>query len=101
MSRRATYKFRLYIADEAYNSTQALANLNAMCRENLPGHHEIEIVDVFRQPKRALEDCVFMTPTLIKLAPHPVRRIVGTLSQKSIVLQTLGLPPATTEALAE
>ena len=48
-------------------------------------------MDVFREPKRALADGIFMTPTLVKLAPPPVRRIVGTLSQTQTVLQALGL----------
>ena len=91
MSRRALFKFRLYIAGEAQNSVQAVANLNALCRTHLPGRHEIDVVDVFREPKRALADAVFMTPTLVKLAPSPVSRIVGTLSQLQVVLQTLGL----------
>jgi len=52
-------------------------------------------VDVFCEPKRALTDAVNMTPTLVKLAPAPVRRIVGTLGQTQLVLQALGL-----EALA-
>lgn len=85
------YKFILYIADDTQNSVLAVANLTAICREHLPGHHEIEIVDVFKEPKRALTDAVFMTPTLIKLGPHPVRRIVGTLSQTETVLNALGL----------
>jgi circadian clock protein KaiB len=32
-----------------------------------------------------------MTPTLVKLAPAPIERIVGTLSQTNLVLQVLGL----------
>jgi len=48
-------------------------------------------VDVFLAPKRALAEGIFMTPTLLKLAPAPVRKIVGTLSQTGIVLQSLGL----------
>jgi circadian clock protein KaiB len=32
-----------------------------------------------------------MTPTLVRLAPSPVRSIVGTLSQTQSVLQSLGL----------
>ena len=91
MSRRPFFKFRLYVAGDALNSAQARANLFAICRENLPDRYEIEIVDVFREPKRALADGIFMTPTLIKLTPEPVRRIVGTLSQMPIVLQALGL----------
>jgi circadian clock protein KaiB len=91
VSRRAIFKFRLYVAGEASNSAQAIANLRAMCRADLPGRHEIEIVDVFLEPERALADGVFMTPTLLKLAPHPGCRIVGTLSQTRPLLQALGL----------
>src|SRR5208337_3062743 len=93
MSRRVKFKFkfRIYVAGDALNSAQALANLDAICREYLPDRHEIEVVDVFQEPKRALADGVFMTPTLVKLAPFPTRRIVGALSQTQLVLQAVGL----------
>lgn len=91
MKRRAMFKFRLYVAGDALNSAQALANLGELCRERLPDRHEIEVVDVFREPERALADTVFLTPTLVKLAPRPIRRIVGTLSQPQTVLQALGM----------
>jgi circadian clock protein KaiB len=91
MSRRAQFRFRLYVAGDAQNSTQAVANLNALCRAHLRDRHVIEIVDVFQEPKRALADAIFMTPTLLKLGPSPMRRIVGTLSQSGPVLRALGL----------
>ena len=91
MSPQIIFKFRLYVAGDAPNSAQALANLTALCRAHLPDRHEIEIVDVFREPKRALIDGIFMTPTLVKLAPSPVQMIVGTLSQTQILLDALGL----------
>jgi circadian clock protein KaiB len=91
MSRHSRFKLLLYIAGDAPNSTQAVANLTALCRTHLPGRHEIEVVDVFHEPKRALADGIFMTPTLLKLAPSPVRRIVGSLSQTRLVMQALGL----------
>lgn len=91
MSRWAIYKFRLYVAGDGPNSSQARANLAALCRDYLPDRHQIEVIDVIEDPKRALADRIFMTPTLIKLAPAPVRVIVGTLSQQEIVLQTLGV----------
>jgi circadian clock protein KaiB len=91
MSRLEKYIFRLYIAGDAQNSVQALANLTALCRDYLPERYEIEVVDVLREPKRALADGIFMTPTLVRFAPAPVRRIVGTLSQTQTVLQVLGL----------
>jgi circadian clock protein KaiB len=89
---KSTFKFRLYVAGDAQNSAHALANLNAICRTHLRDRHDIEIVNVFREPKRALADGILMTPTLVKLAPSPApRRIVGTLSQTQPVLQALGL----------
>lgn len=93
MKPRARFRFRLYVAAEAQNSVQALGNLNALCREHLPGRFEIEVVDVYRHPGRALADGILMTPTLLKLEPAPARRIVGSLSQTQIVLRALGLEP--------
>jgi circadian clock protein KaiB len=91
MSRRATYRFRLYIAGDTVNSTQAIANLTALCHAHLLDRHEIEIIDVFLQPQRALADGILMTPILVKISPAPARRIVGTLSHEQVVLQTLGV----------
>lgn len=85
------YEFRLFVAGDSSNSLQAIANLRSLCRTYLPQRHGLEIVDVFREPARALADGVFMTPTLIRLQPLPTRRIVGTLSQLPVVLQTLDL----------
>ena len=91
MSRRAQFKFRLYIADDTQNSAQARANLTALCQQYLPNRYEIEVVDVLKQSSRALADGIFMTPTLVKLAPAPVQKIIGTLSQVQPVLHALGL----------
>jgi circadian clock protein KaiB len=91
MSKPAIFKFRLYVAVGTQNSMRAIANLGALCREHLLNRHEIEVVDVLREPKRALADGILMTPTLVKLSPSPVQQIVGTLSQTEIVLQALAL----------
>jgi circadian clock protein KaiB len=91
MSRRAMFKFRLYIAGDAQNSVEAIANLTTICRKYLPGLYDIEVMDVFLEPARALTDGVLMTPTLVKLAPAPTRKIIGNLSQTGVVLQALGL----------
>ena len=91
MSKRTIFKFRLYVAGDAPNSAQALANLTAFCKAHLPDRYEIEVVDVFREPKRALAESIFMTPTVILLAPPPMRRIVGTLSHTLSLLLALGL----------
>ncbi len=92
MSIPAHFKFRLYVAGDGPNSTLAKTNLAAICLEHLADRHEIEIVDVLREPQRALADLVMLTPHLVKLSPGPIRKITGTLSQREVVLQALGLP---------
>lgn len=91
MTTPETFRFRLYVADDTLNSGLAAANLRAICDRYLPGRYKIELVDVFKDADRALEDRILMTPTLVKLAPGHVERIVGTLSQTNLVLQVLGL----------
>jgi len=96
MHKRPIFKFRLYVADDTQNSAQALVNLRAICRTHLAGRHEIEVVSVFRDPQRALTEDIRMTPTLLILAPAPVRRIVGNLGQTARVLELLDLDPQVT-----
>ena len=91
MSSHTVFKFRLYIAGDTQNSAQAEVNLTTLCQDRLANRHEIEIVDVFQEPDRALADRIFMTPTLVKLAPAPVRRIIGTISQPQRLLDVCGL----------
>jgi circadian clock protein KaiB len=85
------FRFLLYVADDTQNSIMAMANLTSLCQQHLPGRHKIEVINVFKEPQRALADRIFMTPLLIRLTPSPVRRIIGTLSQKEKVLNALGL----------
>ena len=90
MTAPSNFSFRLYVAGDAHNSVRALANLTALCDSRLKGRHRIEIVDVFREPDRARADRIMMTPTLIRVEPSPVRRLVGTLEQADSVAIALG-----------
>jgi circadian clock protein KaiB len=91
MNPRQLFKFRLYVSGAAPNSVLATENLGSMCRAYLPNRHQIEVVDVFAHPERALADGIFITPMVIKLAPNPARRIAGTLSNAQAVLLAFGL----------
>jgi circadian clock protein KaiB len=95
MTAKGQFRFRLYVAGDAENSLAAIANLREICDRFLPARHQIELVDVLLEPMRALADGVLMTPMLMKLAPLPVRKIIGSLSQIQTVVQALGLPPLT------
>jgi circadian clock protein KaiB len=81
---------RLYVAGSAPNSLRAIDNLKAICEEHFFAGHELEIVDLLAEPKRALADGIVVTPTLVKLSPLPVQRLVGSLGDADQLLLTLG-----------
>jgi circadian clock protein KaiB len=83
--------FHVYLAGGTPNSAQALANLNAICQRHLPGSHHIEVIDVLKEPMRALEGVILVTPTVVRIRPEPELQIVGNLSEEAEVLRMLGL----------
>jgi circadian clock protein KaiB len=87
---RVKRSLRLYVAGNAPNSLNAVANAKTICEAHLGSQYELEIVDVLKHPRRALADGIIVTPTLLKLLPLPVQRVVGNLSDTSQVLRTLG-----------
>lgn len=82
-------QLRLYVAGSAPNSLRAIASTRAICDLHFPGVHSLEIVDLLEHPKRGLADRIIVTPTLIRLRPLPVHRMVGNLSDTEQVLLTL------------
>jgi circadian clock protein KaiB len=85
-------RLRLYIAGNAPNSLRAIANCRAICDEHFASGHELEIVDLLEYPKRALADRIIVTPTLLKLLPLPVQRVIGSLSDTTQLLLALSTP---------
>jgi circadian clock protein KaiB len=94
-SSREPLSLRLYVAGQAPNSAAAIRNLGIL----FPGGEDsglsvkIEIVDLLLEPLRGLADGVVLSPTLVRLAPPPVRRVVGNLSNHGAVLLALGVVP--------
>jgi circadian clock protein KaiB len=87
--KKAGLRLRLYIAGNAPNSVRAITNLKAICDEHFPSGCGLEIVDLLVHPQRALADGIIVTPTLVKLLPLPVQRVIGTLSDTEQVFQAL------------
>lgn len=86
------YVLHLYIAGATPNSTRAVQNLKSICTQYLAGRHELLIIDIYQQPELASRQQIIASPTLVKLWPLPVRRLVGDLSERNKVLAALGLP---------
>jgi circadian clock protein KaiB len=68
---------------------RAIANVQALCDAHYAAAHELEIVDMLAHPDRALADGIVVTPTLLKLQPLPVLRVIGDLRDAAQVLMAL------------
>lgn len=85
------FKLRLYITGSTPQSQRAIANLRAICEAELPGHYEVEVIDVLEHPVLAENEKILATPTLVKRLPEPVRKIIGDLSDRDKVLLGLNI----------
>ena len=93
-SRPNKWRLRLYVAGNTPNSIAAFGNLKDICESHLGGKYEIELIDLLRQPQLAAGDQIIAVPTLVRRLPHPVKKIIGDLSNKERVLVGLELKPA-------
>jgi circadian clock protein KaiB len=89
----ARYKLRLFVTGSTPRSTRAIENMQKICDENLEGQYDLEIIDVYQNPEATRDLQIIATPTLVKILPEPLRRIIGDLSDKERVLAGLNLAP--------
>lgn len=92
-AKRSGYRLRLVIAGSTERSRRAIENLQVICKEHLDTQVDLEVIDVFQQPELAGKYQVVAVPTLVKLLPLPMRRIIGDLSQEDRVLRGLDIAP--------
>lgn len=86
-----TYVFRLFVAGNDSNSTQAGENLARLCEEHLKGRYQIKTLDVLKDAATARKHNVLVTPTLILIEPPPKVTVLGNLSDTRQVLAALRL----------
>jgi len=90
---RAKYVLRLYVTGMTPKSTQAIANVQTLCKKYLKGYYELEVIDIYQQPKLAKGEQIIATPTLIKKLPLPLRKLIGDMSDTERFLVGIDLKP--------
>ena len=91
MTRGKTYILKLYVAGNTPNSMRALKTLRDILEVEFKGVYALKVIDVLKNPQVAEQDKILATPTLAKILPPPVRRIIGDLSDRQRVLIGLDL----------
>ena len=93
-----TYRLRLYVSGPTPLSARAMVNARRLFDQHLKGRYELEIIDIADNVASAIEDEVVAAPTLVKLAPPPVRRFIGDMSNAERILRGLGVASDPREA---
>lgn len=86
-----TVRLVLYVAGDTPRSRSARATVAWMADGGVGERVEATVVDVAQDPGRADSDRVLLTPTLLRQAPGPARRVVGDLGDRARVAEALGL----------
>ncbi len=86
-----TYVLRLFVAGTTTRSQRAISSLRRICDQHLPGRCDLEVIDIYTNPEATRQFQILATPTLVKVLPAPLRRIIGDLSDHAKVLAGLSI----------
>jgi circadian clock protein KaiB len=90
---RSKYVLRLYVTGMTPQSTKAIENVRRLCEEYLADRYELDVIDIYQQPKLAKGEQIIATPTLIKKLPFPLRKLIGDMSDAERFLVGIDLKP--------
>jgi circadian clock protein KaiB len=90
-NKKKRYLLKLYVAGATVRSTDAIANIKKLCKEELPNQCDLQVIDIYQQPKLAKGEQIIATPTLVKKLPAPLRKVIGDFSNLEDVLVGLDI----------
>jgi circadian clock protein KaiB len=86
------YVLRLFVSGFTPRSQRAISNLKHICERYLAGRYRIEVVDLYQSSGLAQDEQIVAVPTLLRVSPSPMRRIIGDLAHVDKVLHALDIP---------
>jgi circadian clock protein KaiB len=57
----------------------------------MSGRYRIQVIDLLKNPQLAAGDQILAVPTLVRTLPHPIKQIIGDLSNEDRTLVGLDL----------
>ena len=80
----------LYVAGVNDEIRQQIASLGlTMDTEVGTDNWVLDVVDVLEEPEKALQGDVFATPTLVRIVPLPVLKLLGGIAQSEKILSII------------
>jgi circadian clock protein KaiB len=87
------FLLKLYVSGTTARSSLAIENIRIFCEEHLKERYELEVIDIYKHPEALQEYQVVAVPTLIKLLPPPLRKLIGDMSNEEKILIGLDIRP--------
>src|SRR4051812_40584433 len=85
------YILKLFVTGMSLSSTKAIENIKEICEEHLKENYDLEIIDIHKYPNSMYDNDIVASPTLVKSAPAPVKKLIGDLSDRAKVLKLLSI----------
>ncbi|WP_421655328.1 circadian clock KaiB family protein [Leptothermofonsia sp. ETS-13] len=85
------YVFRLFVSGSSTGTERILQNLYQFLEKSLSHPYTLKVIDVTQHPELAEQDQISATPTLVRVYPLPVRRVVGNLESVDHLLGMMGM----------
>lgn len=83
------YILRLFISSNNLSAEQTLGSIHQILEQGLNRPYTLKVIDINKNPEQAEIYQVSATPTLVRVAPKPMRRIVGQLDDIQRVLRII------------
>ena len=89
ISTTKVYNLRLFISSRDRHGSETLSNIHQLLEKGLTSPYTLKVIDIEKNPEQAANHRIITTPTLIRIAPKPVKRIVGQLDDIPRVLSII------------
>ena len=83
------YVLLLFIASNNVNINQTLDSIHYILEQGLASPYNLKIIDITKNPEQAEKNQVSATPTLVRIWPQPIKRIVGELTDLERVIKII------------
>ena len=83
------YILRLFVSSDNAAVEKTLTKIHRLLEEGLVYPYTLKVIDISQHPEQAENYHVAATPTLVRVWPQPIRRIVGKLDDFERVLQII------------
>jgi len=83
------YILRLFISSKNPRAEKTLNNIHQLLEKGLVNPYTLKVIDIAKNLEQAAIHGVTTTPTLIRVSPKPVRRIVGQLDDIPRILNII------------